>query len=129
MTQVQKGARLLRWLNVLLRSFHLVAVILLGAGLLGAHVALGAATIGVAASGFAMLALDLWRQPAHLLEIAGVAVLVKLLIVGWMVLDESLRPFLFWFVVAGSAIFAHAPASFRHAVVFGAKSEQNLVRK
>jgi hypothetical protein len=116
---MQKGALLLRWLNVVLRGLHLIAVILLGAGLLGAHVALDAATLGVASSGFAMLALDIWRKPSHLLEIAGIAVVVKLLIVGWMVLDESSRTFLFWFIVAGSAIFAHAPASFRHAPWLG----------
>lgn len=111
-----------RWLNVVLRGVHLVAVILLGAALLGAPVASGKAIFAVAASGFAMLALDVWGKPGHLREASGVAVLVKLLFVGWMAVDETLRLALFWAIVAGSAIFAHAPARFRHAVLFGGKS-------
>lgn len=110
---------LLRWLNVFLRGLHLVAVILLGAGLLGAPVSSDTASYGVALSGFAMLALDMMRKPGHLRETAGVAVLVKLLLVGWMALDPVSRPVLFWLIVAGSAIFAHAPARFRHAVLWG----------
>lgn len=112
---------LLRWINVILRGLHLVAVILLGAGLLGAPLHAGQAAIGVAASGFAMLALDIWRKPQHLREAAGLAVLVKLVLVAWMALDAAARPVLFWVIVAGSAISAHAPARFRHAMLLGSK--------
>ncbi len=113
---------LLRWLNVALRGLHLVAVILLGAALLGAPVALGAATAGVAVTGLAMLALDTWSRPAHLREVAGIAVLLKLGLVGWMAADPAARPVLFWVVVAGSAVFAHAPAKFRHAALIGRRT-------
>jgi hypothetical protein len=110
-----------RWINVALRGLHLAAMILLGAALLGAPVAATPATLGVAATGFAMLALDTWSKPGHLREASGIAVLVKLVFVCWMALDESSRLVLFWIVVAGSAIFAHAPAQFRHARLFGIK--------
>jgi hypothetical protein len=110
---------LLRWTNVLLRGLHLVAVILLGAALLGAGLDPGHTAGGVAATGFAMFALDIWRKPGHLRETAGCAVLLKLGLVAWMALDAGARPFLFWLIVAGSAISAHAPARFRHAVLFG----------
>lgn len=103
-----------RWINVLLRCFHLVAVILLGAALLGAPIADGSAAAAVAASGLAMLALDTWSYPGHLREIAGATVLVKLLLVVWMALDENVRPLLFWLVVLGSSVSSHAPAWFRH---------------
>lgn len=106
-----------RWLNVALRGLHLVAVIVLGAGLLGAPVPIVGATAGVAATGVAMLALDTWSKPGHLREVSGISLLVKLVFVGWMAIDESSRPVLFWVVVAGSAVFAHAPAKFRHAVL------------
>lgn len=107
----------LRWGNVLLRGLHLIAVILLGAALLGAPQSGRHFAIAVAASGFAMFALDVWRKPQHLREAAGIAVLVKLVLVGWMALDDSVRLPLFWIIVAGSAISAHAPARFRHALV------------
>jgi hypothetical protein len=116
---------LLRWLNVALRGLHLVAVIMLGAALLGAPVAGGPAALGVAATGFAMLAIDTWSKPNHLLEVSGIAVLVKLAFVSWMALDTSPRLILFWIIVAASAVFAHAPARFRHAVVFGAEDNRN----
>jgi hypothetical protein len=110
---------LLRWMNVILRGLHLVAVILLGAGLLGAPLDTGKTAIGVAASGFAMLLLDIWRKPQHLREAAGIAVMGKLVLVGWMAIDATARPVLFWLIVAGSAISAHAPARFRHAILLG----------
>ena len=109
----------LRWINVILRGLHLVAVILLGAGLLGAPLDAGHAALGVAATGFAMFGLDIWRKPQQLREAAGIAVLLKLVLVGWMAIDPSARPILFWLIVAGSAISAHAPARFRHAILLG----------
>ena len=109
----------LRWINVILRGLHLVAVILLGAALLGAPQVGTQVAIAVAATGFAMFALDIWRKPQHLREAAGIAVLLKLVLVGWMALDAAAQHYLFWLIVAGSAISAHAPARFRHAVLFG----------
>jgi hypothetical protein len=114
----RRSVPLQRWINVALRGLHLAAMILMGAALLGAPVAPTPATLGVAGTGFAMLALDTWSKPGHLREASGIAVLVKLVFVCWMALDESSRLVLFWLIVAGSAVFAHAPARFRHAVVF-----------
>lgn len=117
-----RQATLRRWLNVILRGLHLVSVIVLGASLLGAPVSGGSAALGVALTGFAMLALDIWKKPGHLREVAGIAVLMKLLLVAWMAMDATSRPILFWLIVASSAVFAHAPASFRHAVVITHRS-------
>ena len=108
-----------RWLGVVLRGLHLVAVILLGAALLGAPLSGGTAAGAVAISGLSLLALDTWTKPGHLREVAGLAVLAKLLLVGWMAFDASARPLLFWLIVFGSAVSAHAPASFRHRRVWG----------
>ncbi|MEW6292887.1 MAG: hypothetical protein AB1544_06235 [Pseudomonadota bacterium] len=114
----------LRWINVILRGLHLAAVILLGAALLGAPQVSTQIAIAVAATGFAMLALDVWRKPQHLREAAGIAVLLKLVLVGWMVFDAAAQHVLFWVIVAGSAISAHAPARFRHAILLGSKARE-----
>lgn len=106
-----------RWLSVVLRGLHLVAVVWLGAALLGAPVASDPAVIGLWATGLAMLGLDTWSKPSHLREASGISLLVKLTLVGWMAFDASSRAVLFWLVVVGSAVFAHAPAKFRHAVL------------
>ena len=119
MSTERKAPPFRRWLNVVLRGAHLVAVICLGAALLGAPVNTGQAAFSVAATGFAMFATDTWGRPAHLREVAGLAVIAKLLLVGWMALDPLARPVLFWIIVAGSAFSAHAPARFRHRRVWG----------
>lgn len=110
---------LLRWINVVLRGLHLCAVILLGAALLGASAGISHAASAVAATGFAMLALDVWRKPHHLREASGIVVLLKLALVVWMVFDAAMQQTLFWLIVAGSAVSAHAPARFRHAILIG----------
>lgn len=112
-----------RWLSVLLRGLHLVTVIGLGAALLGAPLAsaggIAPLAAAVVATGIAMFGLDLWRKPHHLLEIAGIAVIAKLLLVSWLMLDDAPRLTLFWIIVVWSAVFSHAPASLRHARLRG----------
>ncbi len=105
----------LRWLNVVLRGLHVATVIALGAALLGAPLSPYRQSLGVLFTGLAMMALDLWGKPRMLLEWSGAALVLKLAVVAWMAADAGLRLPLFWAVVAWSAIFAHAPASFRHA--------------
>lgn len=98
-----------------MRGAHQVAVVILGAALLGAPLALHGPVLAVLASGLALLALDLATKPGLLLERAGAAIAVKLMLVAWMAADATHRTALLWLVIAWSTIFAHAPASFRHA--------------
>jgi hypothetical protein len=106
-----------RWLSVFLRGAHLIAVIAFGAALLHTpptplpdH-----AAQAVLASGVLVWLLDLWYKPGHLVEGAGLSMLLKLALVAGMVLAPTLRVPLFWIIVAWSAIFSHAPSSFRNA--------------
>lgn len=106
-----------RWLSVFLRGAHLIAVIAFGAALLYAPPAPlpDHAARAVLASGVLVWLLDLWHKPGHLVEGAGLSMLLKLALVAGMVLAPTLRVPLFWIVVAWSAIFSHAPSSFRNA--------------
>jgi hypothetical protein len=106
---------ILRWLGVVLRSLHLAAIIGLGAALLGAPLDGRIQVIAVLFSGAAMLTLDLWVRPHLVWEWSGAALFLKLLVVAWMAIDDGSRLCLFWLLVVWSAIFAHAPSSFRHA--------------
>jgi hypothetical protein len=103
-----------RWANILARSVHLVAVVFLGASVLGAplHGATAAAT--AAASGLLMLALDVRKRKSHLTEVAGATMLAKFALLAWMATDDAARPVLFWLVLVASAVIAHAPAHIRH---------------
>jgi len=98
-----------------LRSLHVVTVIGLGAAVMGAPLSLHGQSIGVLVTGIAMFALDLKTKPRMLLELSGAALVIKLGVIALMALNSELRLPLFWGLVVWSVIFAHAPASFRHA--------------
>jgi len=113
-----------RWLSVFLRGAHLIAVIAFGAVLLGApNVPLtGHAGTAVLVSGVLLWLLDLWHRPVHLAEGAGLSMLIKLALLAGMLVAPDLREPLFWAVVAWSAVFSHAPASFRNARPFSGRN-------
>lgn len=106
-----------RWLSVFLRGAHLLAVIGFGAVLLGApHAPLQEhAGTAVLVSGVLLWLLDLWHRPVHLVEGAGLSMLLKLALLAGMLVAPDLREPLFWIVVAWSAVFSHAPSRFRNA--------------
>ena len=110
-----------RWLAVALRGTHLVAVIWLGAGILGAATGYSMRQLGlsVLATGLLVWALDIWSKPQHLRQWAGLSMVIKLALVAAMVVVPATETVLFWLVVIWSAVFSHAPASFRNAPVFG----------
>jgi hypothetical protein len=99
-----------------LRGLHLVAVIGLGAAIMGAPMSLQQLSIAVLFTGLAMFALELWNKPRILFEWSGASLIIKLGLIAVMALNAELRLPLFWLVVVWSAIFSHAPSSFRHKV-------------
>jgi hypothetical protein len=110
-----------RWLVSLLRMAHLIGMVGVGAGLLVAVPVAGfdGFVIMLVASGVAMLALDFWANPHYSREAAGIAVLAKLCLLLWYVLDAAQRPWLFWVILAVSTLAAHAPARLRHRRILG----------
>lgn len=109
-----------RWIIVMLRTLHLVAVIGLGALLLGApaHPAWPFGLVAGAAlgTGLTMLVLDMLADRHHLRSVAGLSVLVKIVLVA--ALAAYPEPWLFWTIAVLSAVVSHAPASFRHARIY-----------
>lgn len=106
-----------RWLNVALRTVHLLGLVLLGGALLGAgSLGLGASVLFI--SGFGMFAIDSWANPAQLRETAGFGVLLKLLLVGLMALQPAWALPIFWFILILSTLLSHAPGAFRHYRLF-----------
>lgn len=106
-----------RWLNVLLRTVHIVGIVLFGAALLGTgNLPLGATVI--LASGFSMLAIDTWSKPEHLSEIAGFGVLLKLALIGLVSVLPQLALPAFWILIVFSTLLAHSPRHIRHRRLF-----------
>lgn len=108
-----------RWLTIALRSVHLVGVVLIGVALFGGGSDRQAAALLMLATGMALYALDLWSNPAHFGELAGVFILVKLLIVLAMVLYPASAAVLFWLLLLASSVVSHAPGDFRHVRIWG----------
>ncbi len=107
-----------RWLVNLLRAVHLVGVVGLGAGILGEisenrWMAFGTTAL---ASGLTILALDVWSRPSYFREYVGVAMAGKLLLLVLLLAWPAQRAALFWLILILSVLFAHAPASVRHAI-------------
>ena len=107
-----------RWLNLSLRAAHLAGIVLLGASLLG----VGKAEAGIwltLISGLGMFAGDLWANPAHVREVAGFGVLLKLALVAVMAIHPPLALPLFWLILVLSTLLSHAPGQLRHYRLFG----------
>ncbi|MGE5339324.1 MAG: hypothetical protein ACM3PU_15960 [Gemmatimonadota bacterium] len=108
--------RFWRWFGIVARALHLMAIVLLGSVVFGAPPRLPVAWVGVTllASGIVLFALEQWKTREHVAQLAGAGQIAKLALVAWMIVDPSRAAVLFLLVVAWSALFAHAPAGFRH---------------
>jgi hypothetical protein len=103
-----------RWLSVALRTAHLAGVVWLGAAVVASQPADPRATALMAASGVALLLIDLRAGRIALRELAGAVVLLKLVLVVWMALDARQAAWIFWSLLVASSISSHAPKSWRH---------------
>ena len=105
-----------RWINIGLRTTHLIGVAGLGAGFLYPaadeqwrlylHIAL--------LSGTLLSLLFIYSNAIWLLQLRGQAILLKVGLFGLIPLLPALRLELFLAVVVLSGIFAHAPAGVRY---------------
>jgi hypothetical protein len=106
-----------RWLSIALRSLHLVGVVLVGAALLGGGERTAAGLL-MLLTGVGLYAIELWCNPKHLGELAGVFIPVKLLLVVAMLLAPGAAALLFWGLLIASSAVSHAPGNFRHIRIF-----------
>lgn len=106
-----------RWLNLSLRVVHLAGIVLLGAALLRAGEVASGAWLTLL-SGLGMFAGDAWANPAHLREIAGFGVLLKLVLVALMVVAPATALPVFWAILVLSTLLSHAPGTLRHRRLF-----------
>lgn len=104
----------------LLRALHLVGVVGLGAAALGIRpVSETTAFVGVLiASGILIAALDRWANPAYLLQLNGLTVIFKVLLLAGVAMLAGFSAPLFWAVLVGSVLVAHAPRRLRHRKLF-----------
>ena len=105
-----------RWLGIALRTLHLVGVAGMGGGLLyDAPISSWQPyfwlTMG---SGAALLTLEVWSSATVLCQWRGLAVILKLLLLGAVSLVPDHAGLLLVAVVVVSGVFSHAPATIRY---------------
>lgn len=108
-----------RWLSIVLRSLHLVGVVLSAVVIFGGspHHALAFGSTFV--TGVGLFGIELWRDRQHWKEVAGAFVLLKLLLVLAMILMPGHAATLFWILLITSSLVSHAPKSLRHRRLVG----------
>lgn len=103
--------------SIVLRTLHLVAVIALGASLLGAPLPLAHTGAAALASGFVLFAMELFARRMHAFDLAGLSVLAKLAVVAVVARWPGAAAHglaAFWLLVALSSLSSHAPKPLRH---------------
>ena len=111
-----RGFRGRRWVNIALRTLHLVGVAGAGGGLLyAADPALWHPYLWlVIGSGVLMLAVEGFASLLYLIQLRGVAMLLKPPLLGVALHDASLAPWVLVLVLVLSGVMAHAPANVRY---------------
>jgi len=109
-----------RWIMTALRSAHLVGVAGLGGAFL--YVAPREAwmpfLVITLVSGLLMTALELWSSRYWLVELRGLAIGLKIGILGLAMTTQRFEATAFVAAVVISAVFAHAPAAVRYYSVW-----------
>ncbi len=105
-----------RWVNVMLRTLHLLGIAGLGAGFLypAANEAWRDYFTLTLASGFGLALIFAWSNAIWLLQLRGQIVLLKLLLLAAMPLWPDARSVLFILIILLSGWIAHATANVRY---------------
>ena len=105
-----------RWVNIALRTLHLIGIAGLGGGFFYASEGDSWRTFLDLTlwSGAGLTAIAVWNDGVWLVQLRGQAILLKLLLLGLMPLLPSLRLPLFLAILVISGVMAHAPASVRY---------------
>jgi hypothetical protein len=116
----RRGFRGKRWVNIALRTVHLLGVAGMGGALLGgvAQSAWRPYLYLTLITGLAMLVLELWSSAIYLLQVRGQATLLKVALVAALPLAPGLEATVVVLAIVISGIVSHAPASVRYYSVF-----------
>jgi hypothetical protein len=109
-----------RWVNITLRTLHLIGIAGLGGGFFyPAEGDLWRTFFDLTLwSGLGLMVIAVWNNGAWLVQLRGQAILLKLLLLGLMPLFPALRLPLFLAVLVISGVISHAPANVRYFSLF-----------
>ena len=109
-----------RWTKISLRTLHLVAVIGVGGGILfGLEKDLWINYWWLAlASGVLMMVIDIISNPVWVVQVRGLAIFLKLILVALLGSNPSLDSLLMIIIIVISAVVSHAPGKLRYYSIY-----------
>ncbi|RKZ35053.1 MAG: hypothetical protein DRQ37_07060 [Gammaproteobacteria bacterium] len=121
-----RGFRGKRWVNISLRTLHLLGT----AGIGGAFLYQAPTEAWMPylwlllVSGIGMLCLEVWSNGIWLLQMRGVAVLVKIILLASLLVIDGIDAMVLVLVIVISGVVSHAPARIRYfSLVHGRQME------
>ena len=113
-----------RWTKIGLRTLHLLSVAGVGGGVLfGLDKGLWAAYWWLAlASGALLMLIDIVSNPVWVVQVRGIVIFVKLLLLLFLGNDPALDRWLLIAVIVMSAVISHAPGSLRYYSIYHRKT-------
>ena len=108
-----------RWLSISLRTLHLIGLAGVGAGFLFqlAFTHWQAYLMLIVLTGLAMVVLEIWSNGIWLLQLRGLATMIKLLLLS-ITLLIGLDTYILITVIIISAVLSHAPGKVRYYSLF-----------
>jgi len=105
-----------RWTKISLRTMHLLAVAGVGGGILfGLDKDLWINYWWLAlVSGVLMMAIDIISNPVWVVQVRGLVIFLKLILLALLGNDPSLDVWLLAFIIIISAVISHAPGKLRY---------------
>ncbi|HEC05663.1 MAG TPA: hypothetical protein ENJ12_02345 [Thiolapillus brandeum] len=105
-----------RWINISLRTLHLVGLSGTGYGFLGNGTNFNwrAFLLLTIVSGTAMMLVSIWSNGIWLLQLRGQVILLKLVLLGLILLQPLYHAELFITVIVLSGLISHAPGNTRY---------------
>lgn len=109
-----------RWTKIGLRTLHLVAVAGVGGGIIfGIEQSLWINYWWLAViSGVLMMVIDIISNPVWLVQVRGLAIFLKLILLALLGNDPSMDSLLLAVIIIISAVISHAPGNLRYYSVY-----------
>ncbi len=112
-----------RWIKISLRTFHLLAVVGVGGGLIfGIEKTLWLSYWWLAlASGGLMMLMDIIANPVWVFQVRGLVIILKLVLLVFLGLHPALDKLLLAAIIIMSAVISHAPGKLRYYSLYHRK--------
>ena len=117
-----------RWVNIVLRTMHLIGIAGLGGGFLyqsPSEVWLPYLILSIA-SGSGLMCLAIWTDGIWFIQLRGIAILIKLILLLSIPLLKGYGGYALIIIIVISGVIAHAPGDVRYYSIFHGKRVENL---